>query len=175
MSTERESNRLPLRAGAMLLLAVAVVFFGLGIHHLVTGGGDDTAGPAASTTQAPVQSTPAAPPAAGQPGAAGEPSAPPSTAAAKSTKVCVINAGEVKGLATTITDQLKAKGYQTEEPGNLSSSSMTENTIFYLNGQKAAADEVAGDLGGSYSVEARPAGATKLPECSGVLVIAVNQ
>ncbi|MFT4202080.1 LytR C-terminal domain-containing protein [Gordonia sp. (in: high G+C Gram-positive bacteria)] len=172
MTSERESNRLPLRAGAMLLLAVAVVFFGLGTHRLLSSGGDDDTTPTgpAPTSQAPAQ------PGQAQPPASTAPPAPKPQPQAKGVKVCVINAGEVKGLATTVTDQLKAKGYKTDEPGNLSSSSMTENTIFFRSGDEAAAKELATALGGGYSVEARPASATKLPECAGgVLVIAVNQ
>ena len=38
MNADREPNRLPLRAGAMLLFAVAVVFIGLGWHSAATSG-----------------------------------------------------------------------------------------------------------------------------------------
>ncbi len=159
MTTERESNRLPLRAGAMLLLAVAVVFLGLGVHRLATGSNSEPA------------SAPSVQSAAPQPSAA-----PASSATASSTKVCVVNAGEVTGLAGSLTDQLKAKGYRAAEPANISSSTMSENTIFYRSGDEAAAKRVATDLGGGYSVELRPAGSTKLPACAdGVLVIAVTQ
>ena len=40
MNADREPNRLPLRAGAMLLFAVAVVFVGLGWHSAATSGND---------------------------------------------------------------------------------------------------------------------------------------
>ncbi len=163
MTTERDSNRLPLRAGAMLLLAVAVVFFGLGIHRLATGGGGDEA--AAPTSQS-VQPTNASP----------QTSAPSTTANAASTKVCVVNAGNTAGLAGSLTQQLKAKGYRTAEPSNLSSSTLNENTIFYRTGDEAAAQQVATALGGGYSVELRPTASSKLPACTdGVLVIAITE
>ncbi|QKT06128.1 LytR C-terminal domain-containing protein [Gordonia sp. X0973] len=161
MTTERETNRLPLRAGAMLLLAVAVVFFGLGIHHLTTSGDNDESAPATSAAvsapvPAPASNTQAAPAASG--------------------KVCVVNAGEVSGLAGTVTRTLKEKGFTTAEPANLQSNSLNENTIFYHPGQEAVANEVNTALGGGYSVEQRSAGQTKLPACTGgVLVVAVNQ
>ncbi|GED96660.1 LytR C-terminal domain-containing protein [Gordonia crocea] len=162
MTSERDSNRLPLRAGAMLLLAVAVVFFGLGIHRLATGSGDDDAPPA----QTAATQTTAAPPTTSA----------PAGVEASSTKVCVVNAGNVGGLAASVTKQLKAKGYKTAEPSNLSSSSLDENTIFYRDGDEAAAKQVATDLGGGYSVEARPEGASRLPACTnGVLVIAITE
>ncbi|GAB08461.1 hypothetical protein GOARA_012_00110 [Gordonia araii NBRC 100433] len=166
MTSERESNRLPLRAGAMLLLAVAVVFFGLGAHSLATGSGDDAE--PAPTAQTTAQQNPAP--------ASGESKAAAPSADASSTKVCVVNAGNVSGLAGSVTDQLKTKGYQTAEPDNLSSSTLSENTIFYRAGDEAAANQIATDLGGGYSVEQRSPNQTRLPACTGgVLVIAVTE
>lgn len=162
MTTEREPNRLPLRAGAMLLLAVAVVFFGLGAHRLATSGDSDS--------PAPTQSAPA--PTVAQPTT----SAPTTTTVdASSTRVCVVNAGSVSGLAGSVTQQLKAKGYKTAEPENMTSSSLSENTIFYRSGDEAAAKQIATELGGGYSVESRPSSST-LPSCTdGVLVIAITE
>jgi hypothetical protein len=160
MTTEREPNHLPLRAGAMLLLAVAVVFFGLGAHHLATSGDSDA--PAPTTTASPTV-------------AQRTTSAPTTTVDASSTRVCVVNAGSVSGLAGSVTQELKAKGYKTAEPANMSSSSLSENTIFYRSGDEAAAKQVATDLGGGYSVESRPSGSS-LPQCTdGVLVIAITE
>ena len=93
MTTEREPNHLPLRAGAMLLLAVAVVFFGLGAHHLATSGDSDA--PAPTTTVAH--------------GRAALTSAPTTTVEASSTQVCVVNAGSVSGLAGSVTQELEAR------------------------------------------------------------------
>ncbi|GAA3027110.1 LytR C-terminal domain-containing protein [Gordonia defluvii] len=164
MTTERDTNRLPLRAGAMLLLAVAIVFFGLGAHRLATG----------STNQA----GPVAAPSAPRPSGATPPSeaVADTSVAASSTKVCVVNAGSVSGLAGSVTEQLKTKGYKTAEPANMLSSTLNENTIFYRPGTEVAAKQVATDLGGGYSVEPRPSNSLKLPACAdGVLVIAITE
>lgn len=161
MNADREPNRLPLRAGAMMLLAVAIVFIGLGWHSAVSNDDDPqadlaTAGGTATTTSAPASMTSASP-----------------SVSADVPQLCVLNAGSISGLASEVTDDLKAKGFQTAEPANLATSSITENTIFYDSGQQKAAEEVAKALGGDASIDERPSSFT---ECSdGLPVIVVTR
>ncbi|MFW0783168.1 LytR C-terminal domain-containing protein [Gordonia sp. CPCC 206044] len=162
MNPDREPSRLPLRAGAMLLLAVAIVFIGLGWHSAATSGDDPEKDlQAAQPTQTQVTTTTMS----GASASAGS--------SATKSKLCVFNAGSVSGLAGEVSDELKAKGYEMDEPGNLSTSSITENTIFYDEGQKSEAEDVAQSLGGNPSVESRPSSFT---DCSdGIPVIVVTQ
>ncbi|MFE0750766.1 LytR C-terminal domain-containing protein [Gordonia sp. NPDC058843] len=154
MNADREPNRLPLRAGAMMLFAVAVVFIGLGWHSAATAGNDSPTTEAATTAT----STPA--------------STPSSTSAASTAKrLCVINAGQVAGLASEVTDLLQGKGYQMAEPGNYTAGGFSENTIFHEDDtDKAQADEVAEALGGTVAVEERPSTFTR---CRGGIPVIV--
>ncbi|ANY21976.1 LytR C-terminal domain-containing protein [Gordonia terrae] len=154
MNADREPNRLPLRAGAMMLFAVAVVFIGLGWHSAATAGNDSPTTEAATT----VSSTPT--------------STSPSTSAVSTGKrLCVINAGQVAGLASDVTELLQAKGYQMAEPGNYTAGGFSENTIFHEDDtDKAQADEVAEALGGTVAVEERP---TSFTRCRGGIPVVV--
>ncbi|AFR47181.1 LytR C-terminal domain-containing protein [Gordonia sp. KTR9] len=154
MNADREPNRLPLRAGAMMLFAVAVVFIGLGWHSAATAGNDSPTTEAATT----VTSTPT--------------STSPSTSAASTGKrLCVINAGQVAGLASDVTELLQAKGYQMAEPGNYTAGGFSENTIFHEDDtDKSQADEVAAALGGEVAVEERP---TTFTRCRGGIPVIV--
>lgn len=173
MTPERDSNRLPLRAGAMLLLAVAIVFVGLGWHsaassdsnpeaQLQAAAASESASP--GTTSAP-SSTSSSTTSSGTAGAAGE-----SSASASGPLVCVFNAGTVTGLAVEVTDALKAKGYRTSAPGNLTTSSITENTVFYTASQRSQAQQIASDLDGGASIDARPSAFT---QCRGGIAVVV--
>ncbi|MBT0567029.1 LytR C-terminal domain-containing protein [Williamsia sp. CHRR-6] len=175
MTTERTSSRLPLRAGAMVLLSIAVVFIGLGWHSAVTTTRSPEAdlAAAAKSSSATASSTPVpAGAGANQPVTTAEAS--PTTTTTSGTKplVCVFNAGSVKGLATEVNSTLKAKGWRVAPPGNLTSSSITENTVFYTPTQKAAATELAADLGEA-SLDARPASFTRCP--TGIAVVVVTR
>ncbi|EON31284.1 hypothetical protein GTC6_18161 [Gordonia terrae C-6] len=154
MNADREPNRLPLRAGAMMLFAVAVVFIGLGWHSAATAGNDSPTTEAATT----VTPTPT--------------STSPSTSAASTGKrLCVINAGQVAGLASDVTELLQAKGYQMAEPGNYTAGGFSENTIFHEDDtDKSQADEVAAALGGEVAVEERP---TTFTRCRGGIPVIV--
>lgn len=159
MNADREPSRLPLRAGAMLLLAVAIVFIGLGWHRMATSGN----GPEQGLTSAPAPTSASAPPTTG--------SAETTAASGGKSKLCVYNAGSVSGLAGDVSDDLKAKGFQMAKPGNLTSTSITENTIFYDDGQKSEAEDVATALGGDASVEARPSSFTRCADGIPVIVV----
>ncbi|NMO04166.1 LytR C-terminal domain-containing protein [Gordonia sp. TBRC 11910] len=164
MNADREPNHLPLRAGAMLLLAIAVACIGLGWHSAVTSGKDpeqalDRAGASAPITSTPVTSA-----------------APTSAAASTTVKLCVFNAGSVHGLAREVTDELKAKGYHLASPANLTTSSFSENTVFYdsdgdAGNTKAEAQKVAKDMNIS-AVEERPSSFTQCAYGIPVIVVA---
>ena len=57
MNADREPNRLPLRAGAMLLFAVAVVFIGLGWHSAATSGDGSKAAETTATAPTTTESS----------------------------------------------------------------------------------------------------------------------
>ena len=159
MNADREPNRLPLRAGAMLLLAVAVVFIGLGWHSAATSSDDPEAAlEAANKTQTTTSAAPTS-----------------TTAAAAAKPVCVYNAGGINGLGREVTDELKAKGFQTRAPQTYTDGTFSENTIFYDDAaSKAQADQIAAALGGSYVVEERaPAFAGRCED--GIPVIAFER
>ncbi|MEE4022131.1 LytR C-terminal domain-containing protein [Gordonia sp. PKS22-38] len=159
MNPDREPSRLPLRAGAMLLMAVAIVFLGLGWHSAATSGDDPEQELEAAQSQVATTTTSSAP------------SSP--SVSADSPQLCVFNAGSIAGLAADVTETLEAAGFDTAEPGNLSTASITENTIFYDDGQRSAADEVAEALGGDASVDPRPSSFT---ECAdGIPVVVVSR
>ena len=157
MNADREPNRLPLRAGAMLLLAVAVVFVGLGWHSAASSGQSPDEGlrdaeASVATTSAPATSS--------------------ATASAGDARLCVINAGSISGLASEVTDELKAKGFTTADPANYNGGSFTENTILYRDSsQKAEAQKVATALGSDASVEQRPTSFTMCRDGIAVVVV----
>ncbi|MDY6809228.1 LytR family transcriptional regulator [Gordonia sp. HNM0687] len=158
MNADHEPSRLPLRAGAMMLLAVAIVFLGLGWHSAATSGDDPErelqdaqSQVATSTTQSAASTT--------------------ASASADTPQLCVFNAGSISGLAADVTESLQAAGFQTDEPGNLSTASITENTIFYDDDQQSAAQEVADALGGDASLDPRPSSFTQCPDGIPVIVV----
>lgn len=154
MNADREPNRLPLRAGAMMLFAVAVVFIGLGWHSAATSGSEPEAETTATATSTPTAATPSS-----------------TSAAASAKRVCVINAGQVSGLASDVTDLLKEKGYTMAQPGNYTAGGFSENTVFYdEDSDKAQAEQLAEALGGTVSVEERPSSFTR---CKGGLPVIV--
>ncbi len=154
MNADREPNRLPLRAGAMMLFAVAVVFIGLGWHSAATAGNDSPTTEAATTvTPSPTSTSPS------------------TSAASTGKRLCVINAGQVAGLASDVTELLQAKGYQMAEPGNYTAGGFSENTIFHEDDtDKSQADEVAAALGGEVAVEER---STTFTRCRGGIPVIV--
>ncbi|MCF8569098.1 LytR C-terminal domain-containing protein [Gordonia sp. HY002] len=169
MKADRETNRLPLRAGAMLLLAVAVVFIGLGWHRAATSGDD---GDSASTAavQSTTESGPAESSAKGDDSASTPASSSKVADAADVGSVCVLNAGTVTGLAGKVSDSLEQSGFDVSGAENLSTGSISENTVFYDEGEEAAAQKVADVVPGGASVDPRPAVFTR---CEGELAVIV--
>ncbi|GAB17592.1 hypothetical protein GOEFS_036_00310 [Gordonia effusa NBRC 100432] len=148
----------------MLLLALAVACIGLGAHRVATSGDDpDTALNQVATST---------------PSSASSQTPPSSTSAATDVRLCVFNAGSVSGLAREVTDALKEKGYTLASPHNLSTSSFTENTVFYdtdgdAGNTKSEAEKVAKDVPGGASVEERPSSFTQC--ASGIPVVMVSR
>lgn len=171
MKPDRESNRLPLRAGAMLLLAVAVVFLFLGGWSALKSDEETPAEVLAGAGQ----SAQASAAATSAPGSAAPTAAPSSdVSAADVPKLCVLNAGTISGLAKEVADELQSAGFTLgTEPGNLTTSSISENTIFYGEGEQDAAAKVADAVPGGADVVERPAAFTR---CDGeIVVIVVNR
>lgn len=171
MKADRETNRLPLRAGAMLLLAVAIVFIGLGWHSAATSG-DESAQEKLKQAGQSAQTTAATSGTDGSAATSSPSSAPSSTAAADGPKICVLNAGTVTGLANEVSDALAEAGFAIgTAPGNLSTSSVTENTVFYGEGEEEAAEKVAEAVPGGAEPYARPAAFTRCPGELAVVVV----
>lgn len=158
MKAEREPGRLPFRAGAMVLFALFVLFLFLGLLSL--GGGDKKDGlEEAEASKSVATST-----------VKSSTTEKPSVDTSDVPKLCVLNNGTTTGLAKQVGDELKAAGFTLgSEPDNLSSGSVSENTIFYDEGDEAAAKKVADALG-SADIQARPAAFTR---CPGEMVVVV--
>ena len=173
MTPDREPNRLPFRAGAMLLLAVAVVCIGLGWHSAVTTKSspeaDLRAAAASSSTSVAAPSTSASPSSATGSGSTSG-STDPSSSSTTGPLACVYNAGSISGLAVEVTASLKSKGWRVAEPGNLQSASITENTVFYSSALKSEADRLVADLGNDATADLKPSSVTP---CRGGLAVVV--
>lgn len=170
MAPESDNTRLPLRAGAMLLFAIAVVCIGLGWHSAVTTTSSpeaDLRAAASSASETPSSSAGSSSAEAGAP-ASGTSSS--TSASASGPLVCVYNAGSQSGLAVEVTDTLKAKGYRTSEPGNLQSASITENTVFYTPPLRDEAEKVVADLDNGATADPRPSAFT---QCRGGIAVIV--
>lgn len=142
-------NRLLFGAGIAVLIAGVVL-----LGTLLFGGGDED--PATSGDNS-AQSDPAA--------GGGDEDPKPSTPSSESevdpssVTVRVLNGTTVTGLAQRVTENLTTKGYGSVAPDTYSSSqSLSESTIAYTDGFKAAATQIADDLGlPSSSVQAMDA------------------
>lgn len=171
--TKSDPPHLPFRAGAMLLLAIAVVCIGLGWHSAATGDSDPEAGleaaqsrqPSSSQTQQPAESQ-------ASESTSGSTSASTSTSVDPDRpEVCVLNAGTISGLGQTFTKKIKDLGWATDTPANLQSASITENTVLYSSGQQKDAEQLADDLGGEVSVDPRPSAFTECADGLPLIVV----
>ncbi|MFE3260487.1 LytR C-terminal domain-containing protein [Nocardia sp. NPDC059229] len=173
----------PLRALAMVLIALAIVFAGLGAMSLSSS--DSSSSSADSTSQS---STAAATTTAAQQNSAQATTTPPvaptttaalpttttatTTAAAgvdKTLPVRVYNNGTVPGLAKKTGDQLTSDGYNVTEVGNYANGVIPKTTVYYGSSPKeqALAQAIAAQLG--CSTEPRFPGISDSP--TGVIVI----
>lgn len=134
VTANQTSGGPPLRALAMVLIALAIVFAGLGARELVKSDSDDSSAPATTT---PAQT-----------------SLPTTTAVStatvdKSTPVTIYNNGQIQGLAATVASRLEAEGWTIGEVTNYTESIIAENTVFYDAGdssQRQVATALADEL-----------------------------
>ena len=157
MSTRPDdtSSGPPLRALAMVLLSLAVVFAGIGIFSLTGSGSEETAAAPAADTSA--VATPTAAPAAtsgtsAPPTTSGSPTTTPATTSGSASvgPIRVLNNSEVSGLAAETAGRLESAGFQVGETGNYSSGVIAASTVYYdpaVPGQQAQAERIARTLG----------------------------
>ncbi|WP_433563591.1 LytR C-terminal domain-containing protein [Nocardia sp. CA-151230] len=172
----------PLRALAMVLIALAIVFAGLGAMSLSSS--DSSSSSADSTSQSSVAATTTG---AAQQNSAQATTTPPvaptttaalpttTTAAAgvdKTLPVRVYNNGTVPGLAKKTGDQLSSDGYNVTEVGNYANGVIPKTTVYYGSSPKeqALAQAIAAQLG--CSAEPRFPGISDSP--TGVIVIVTS-
>lgn len=125
----------------MLLLAVAVVCIGLGWRSAVT---KNDSNPVTTVSTGAVSET-----AATSTAPATTSTAASSVSPAAGPPVCVFNAGTTKGLARKVADQLQAAGWKIQLVTNLSTSSISDNTLFYSSSQARYADKLATEANAS--------------------------
>ncbi|MEV6072833.1 LytR C-terminal domain-containing protein [Nocardia sp. NPDC052001] len=178
----------PLRALAMVLIALAIVFAGIGAMSLSSSDSSDadastgpsttvpstTLAPALSSSLPPVVTTPpvsSAAPETTPPATTPPPvtTTPPAGAVDKSVPVRVFNNSMVAGLAAKTAGDLVANGWNIAETGNYGSGVIPKTTVYYGTspGEKAAAQAIAAQLG----VAAEPRFAGILDSPPGVIVI----
>lgn len=159
----------------MVLIALAIVFGGLGAMSLSKSDADSSgSGPsesATSSTSNPVPQVPAGSTAPKTPDAASSPAAVPSSsttttsatttstttpaatttgsAAAKSVPVRVLNNSMVAGLAGKTAGELTAEGWNVVETGNYPGANIPKTTAYYGNspGDREAGQAIAQQLG----------------------------
>ncbi|MEU5842345.1 LytR C-terminal domain-containing protein [Rhodococcus sp. NPDC047139] len=185
----------PLRAFAMVLISLGILFAGLGFASL--GGSDDDAAPSAAPTT--TSAAPAAPGAqsAASPatGAGRAPTSGPAasatsaaelspatvtttadvvdSAAATAAPVRVLNNSEVAGLAAQTATFLEDEGFTVSETGNYSEGLLAQTSVFYGTspGEQQTATAVAEALG----VSAQPRFEGLQNAAPGVIVIVTSR
>lgn len=172
-SPNPEQTGPPLRALAMVLISLAILFAAIGALSLTGSDSDDAAAePTAETTSAPASVAPTA-----QAPAAQVPAADASTGAAAPTttsgapadvEVRVLNNSNVSGLAAGTADTLTAEGWNVAETGNFSADQFAQTAVYYGTsaGEEQAAQTIATQLG--VPAEPKP---TSLESTAGVVVI----
>ncbi|MCJ0891319.1 LytR C-terminal domain-containing protein [Rhodococcus sp. ARC_M12] len=172
-SPNPEQTGPPLRALAMVLISLAILFAAIGALSLTGSDSDDAAAePTAETTSAPASVAPTA-----QAPAAQVPAADASTGAAAPTttsgapadvEVRVLNNSNVSGLAAGTADTLTAEGWNVAETGNFSADQFAQTAVYYgtSTGEEQAAQTIATQLG--VPAEPKP---TSLESTAGVVVI----
>ncbi|MEU6584505.1 LytR C-terminal domain-containing protein [Nocardia sp. NPDC046763] len=168
----------PLRALAMVLIALAIVFAGLGAMSLSSSDSSSSSADSTSQSSAAAATTPAAQQNSAQ--ATTSPVATTTTALSTTTTtaaagvdktlpVRVYNNGTVPGLAKKTGDQLSSDGYNVTEVGNYPNGVIAKTTVYYGNSPKeqALAQAIAAQLG--CSAEPRFPGISDSP--TGVIVI----
>lgn len=170
-----ESSRPPLRALAMVLIALAILFAGLGAASLTKS--DTESAPVAATTPS-VAASPTRPPAATPTAVAAPTGSAVATTSANSTTaeatirsvpVRVLNNSTVAGLAAKTAGILEAQGWTVSETGNYSAGRIPATTVYFgtSDSEKQAALEIASELGAT----AQPRFAGLDTSSPGVIVI----
>lgn len=153
----------PLRALAMVLIALAIVFAGLGAMSLSNSdvASADSAEPTTTTTTAPIPATAAAitttstvaptTPTTTTPAPTTTTTTTTPAASDRGVAVRVLNNSLVSGLAARTASELSADGWTNVSTGNYSGTNLTSTTVYYGTGagDKAAATEIAGQVGGT--------------------------
>nr|WP_254925432.1 MULTISPECIES: LytR C-terminal domain-containing protein [unclassified Rhodococcus (in: high G+C Gram-positive bacteria)] len=172
-SPNPEQTGPPLRALAMVLISLAILFAAIGALSLTGSGSDEAAAePSASeTTSAPaaVAPTTQAPAAQVPAGDASTSSAAPTTSGTSAdVEVRVLNNSNVSGLAAGTASTLTAGGWNVAETGNFSEAQFAQTAVYYgtAAGEEQAAQSIATELG--VPAEPKP---TSLESTVGVVVI----
>lgn len=163
----------------MVLIALAILFAGLGFASLGGSGSEETA--ATVTTSAAATTTAARPTTAA--GAAGGTSASAASttsgassttraAAAASVPVRVLNNSNVTGLASQTATELMSSGWTVSETGNYSDGTISETTVYY--GTSAAEKEAATEIAAQLGVPAEPKFPGIANSSPGVVVIVTS-
>ncbi|MDO1479333.1 LytR C-terminal domain-containing protein [Rhodococcus ruber] len=178
MSTTSESSGPPLRALAMVLISLAILFAGLGLASLGSSDSEGSAPepatePAAapattSVTSAPFAATSARTTTAGATTTVSATTS-PGTATAP---VRVFNNSNVSGLAAQTAGLLEDEGFTVSETGNYSDGVIESTSVYYGTGpgERQTAEAVAEALG----VTAQPRFAGIEDSAPGVIVIVTS-
>nr|WP_306358647.1 MULTISPECIES: LytR C-terminal domain-containing protein [unclassified Nocardia] len=167
----------------MVLIALAIVFAGLGAMSLSSSdseGTDTASGPETTTTASVVATQANTPPPAATTTTADAPTtttpAPTTTttttttaAVDRSVPVRVYNNSDIQGLAASTASQLRESGWSIAETGNYASGVIPKTTVYYGSSasERAAAMAIAAELGAT--AEPRFPGIADSP--AGVIVI----
>lgn len=172
-SPNPEQTGPPLRALAMVLISLAILFAAIGALSLT--GSDSASDEAAAeptavqTTSAPAAVAPTQAPAAQVPvGDASTSSAAPTSGSSADVEVRVLNNSNVSGLAAGTASTLTAGGWNVAETGNFSEVQFTRTAVYYgtAAGEEQAGQSIATELG--VPAEPKPA---SLESTIGVVVI----
>lgn len=183
-----ESSGPPLRAIAMVLIALAILFAGLGAASL--GGSDsDESTPVASTTAASTNTatatSAAAPTTRDTPAASAAPTSAATTTTStagaatasgqvdKSVPVRVFNNSTVSGLAAQTANELTSTGWNISETGNYSYGLIQTTTVYY-RADNAAEKRAAGAVAAELGVKAEPRFEGITSASPGVIVIVTS-
>ncbi|MGB3369715.1 MAG: LytR C-terminal domain-containing protein [Rhodococcus sp. (in: high G+C Gram-positive bacteria)] len=166
-SPNPESSGPPLRALAMVLISLAILFAAIGALSL-TGSDDseEAAAPEATSEVAPATSQAAqAPPAS----TSATSSAATTSADPSDVEVRVLNNSDVSGLAASTAATLTAEGWTIAETGNYAESQVAATTVYY--GTAAGADDAAQEIAQQLGATATELPATLTGFGNGVIVM----
>lgn len=162
----------------MVLIALAILFAGLGFASL--GGSDSEETAATVTTSAAATTTAARPTTAAGAGGASASAASTTSGASSTTKaadaasvpVRVLNNSNVTGLASQTATELMSSGWTVSETGNYSDGTISETTVYY--GTSAAEKEAATEIAAQLGVSAEPKFPGIANSSAGVVVIVTS-